>query len=159
MRDAVRVNVDKATREILEQLSDHLDSEPGWVAGLRREFDERLTAAVDATRERGRRMAEGVDRIGGRLGGLDDAVSQGSAEVVRRLEAQGDALDRQAEAVAAGIGALSASAEAIRAELGGLRETLAELTARADRQQRRIEELTAAVGTLSRPWWKKVFGG
>lgn len=159
MRDAVHVNVDKATREVLEQLSDHLDCEPGWVAGLRTEFDERLAAAADAARERGGRTAEGLDWIGGRLGRLDDAVSQGAADVARRLETQGDALDRQAAAMAAGISALSATAEAIRAELGGLREALVDLTARADRQQRRIEELTAAVGTLSRPWWKKVFGG
>jgi methyl-accepting chemotaxis protein len=175
--------VDKATREVLEQLSDQLDIEPGWAAGLRTELSGRIASESEASREQGQQVAERLCELVGQVSGFANSVLQGLADVVRRLEEGGNVIDRHAKTATAGIQALSAHVEAVRAELrdvadrteavercltsvgsgtaegfGDVHETLANLTATIGRQQSQIEELLTVIQRLSRPWWKKVLG-
>lgn len=181
MSDIVRLHVDKATREVLDQLCDHLDSEPGWAARLRSDLARHMTSESDVTREHCRRISDCLADLGVRTAEVAETVSSGLSEVGRRLDEGAEAASVRAEA---GLLAVSRDLESIRSEIAetvrrtetaqagieavaagtdegfaSIRVILDGLTEALGRQQVQVAELSAAVERLSRPWWKKVFGG
>lgn len=184
MSDMVRLHVDKATREVLDQLCDHLDSEPGWAARLRSDLARHMTSESDVTREHCRRISDVLADLGVRTAEVAQTVSSGLSEVGRRLDEGVEVASVRAEAAEAGLRAVSRDLEAIRSEIAetvrrtetaqagieavaagtdegfaSMRGHLDGLTETLGRQQVQIAELSAAVERLSRPWWKKLFGG
>lgn len=141
MTDAVRFSVDRATREVLEQFSDTLDREPNWVREFQTTFRKEQENAQDVAQKQSRQV-------------LDRLAEANTVQAM--LTTQIDSLQRD---LTEARKQQAVTAADLSNRLGAVQTALTAITGTVDSQQEQIKTLVAAIEKISRPWWKKIFGG